>query len=76
MTKQLSKEAARYFRDRIRESRAAALKDAEAFLGIVVAIEGLGRFLDEKRVGEFGRVQPQIAKLGRGLAVGPCDRRH
>lgn len=63
MTGELSVEAARYFRDRIREARAAALKDAEAFLGIVVAIEGLGRFLQGNRAGEFGKLRPQIGHL-------------
>lgn len=79
MTGELSTEAARYFRDRIREARAAALKDAEAFLGIVVAIEGLGRFLEGRRVGEFGNVRGQIAKLVDGSplarATEATDRR-
>ena len=41
----LDKNAAQFFRDQLREARESAIRDAEAFDGVIFAIENLGRFL-------------------------------
>lgn len=43
-----------HFRDQLRSARACALKDSEAFLGILIAIERLGAFLRSGAIGLGG----------------------
>ena len=41
----MDKKVALYFRDQFRDARAVALRDSEAFEGIIFALEGLGKWL-------------------------------
>lgn len=51
-----------YFRDSFRDARADAIRDAEAFDGIVFCLERLGRFLTGGR-GDLGRYKKAVLKL-------------
>ena len=46
----MEREAALHFRDQLRAARAAALRDAEAFTGLLSVFERLGSHLTNKRV--------------------------
>src|SRR5262249_22451870 len=50
----MERDVAMHFRDQLRTARAAALRDAEAFQEIVIAIERLGAFLSG-RIGDLGK---------------------
>ena len=54
-------EVALHFRDELRDARAAALKDAEAFEQIAFVLERIGVFL-ARRVEGLGKYRPGIAK--------------
>lgn len=65
-TNPLTRDAAVYFRDQLREARAIALRDAEAFEEIVYSVERLGSTLTN-RIGTLGshEYRTAIAQLAR-----------
>jgi hypothetical protein len=64
----LSPNIALHFRDSLRTARADALRDSEAFEGIVFAVERLGQFLVQGKAMGLHRVAPMIREL---VANGP-----
>ena len=65
----LRSEAARHFRDRMRNARATALKDAENFDEIVFCVESLGQLLLRK-VGALHQYRPYIRELAHRSVLG------
>jgi hypothetical protein len=57
-----------FFADQFREARETALCDAEAFDGIIHAVERLGTHLSGAIL-DLGRYQPCIEELGRNSAL-------
>jgi hypothetical protein len=67
----MESERARYFRTELQKAREDALKDAEAFDGIIHVIEKLGQFLckpDEPKVGLF-QYQKDIEEVAKESAL-------
>src|SRR5450759_829646 len=64
MTPVMTPEAARDFRLQLQVAREDALKDAEAFDGIIHVVERLGSFLLERMDG-LGKYKPEVAKIAK-----------
>jgi CBS domain-containing protein len=60
----LNREVALYFRDQLRDARAAALRDAEAFEQLVFVVERIGVYLTGK-IENFSRYSGPIAEEAR-----------
>jgi CBS domain-containing protein len=61
MTK-IPPEIALHFRDQLRDARALALRDAEAFHEIVFVLERLGAYL-EGRIGDLGKYRGKLCRV-------------
>ncbi len=66
--KDLSHDERIYFRNQLREARAIALRDAEAFHGVLFAIERLGSHLAGK-IGDLGKYECCIEQLASNSAL-------
>ena len=76
-TSPLKRPESLYFAGQLRSAREAALKDAEAFDGIVHAIERLGSYLLEKE-GDLGKYREKLEPEARRSALAealPCRYR-
>jgi hypothetical protein len=66
--RQLDYESARYFRTELQKAREDALKDAEAFDGIIHVVEKLGQFL-LGRVADLGKYRDGIEEVAKESAL-------
>jgi len=64
----MNRSAALAFADQLRSAREAALDDAEAFDGIIYAVERLGSFLTQRTL-ELGRYKDEVSKIASTSAL-------
>jgi hypothetical protein len=64
----MNRDAVITFSAQLREARENALRDSEAFDGIIHVLERLGSFLDQK-IGDLGKYKRQINEKARDSAL-------